>query len=819
MPLQIKKVTISNFRGISLPIQLNFYKGNKPNSVLIMGRNGSGKSSIVDAWEWFLKGGIEHLNREGVTMGDYPHKLCNGENCFMEVEFSDSVIKAAKRSFNAKKVTMPTPGGEYEQFINGNFANHPFFLRYRDLQNFVYKRQKEKYEYLAFYFGLNDFTDFQNNLQTALTRFDQLIERETKQTLDLELKVLQLINPQTQVTENSVLQRINEALELFSLRKIADLKGVKPALGSIKELIDQNQANKEELQWRNVVQTLSDLQNLKFEQPIAEELNSSFAKLKVSEESITKVFLTQLYQQGLQIIPKLNDQNVCPLCDHVYVGNLIEHVQDKHEKLQEVIDLKARLELCQRALLSNCKTLKSNLSTLLNLRDVPDENYLTEVKSKAKSIIQLCNPIITLLDTELLAHQSINIAADTLQTEVSKFTELLNDKLQKIHARIEELKEINLGSKLAEVYNQLKTLVIHYYDFELSSAKKVQLQALRTKYQTIFDELTVYITIRMQQIFNSISSDVVAFFNILEDNHAYLKKPNVVLKTDKNKAIELSIEFSGEIVMPAYKYLSESQVNSFGLAVFLASVKQFNPEFKFIVLDDVINSFDIYKRKRIINLIATYFKGYQFLVTTHDDIFFEELARAFQSWERLKFTNWDYQNGPTYLLARNYIERIEQALTEDAPTIAGQQLGQYLEWILGVLCESWKVKTEHKLSNQYTLSELFDPLKAKIITQLKKGGQVHQLVALIEEFENPIGFRNFCAHYKNAATNYTCDELKPILYKWKEIEALLYCNISKSYVTFRKAGSVESLICACGGLNLKEEKYYSENKPANVVTA
>lgn len=49
--LKIKKLTIENFRGLRLPISIDFVKGKKTTSALIYGRNGTGKSSIVDAWE------------------------------------------------------------------------------------------------------------------------------------------------------------------------------------------------------------------------------------------------------------------------------------------------------------------------------------------------------------------------------------------------------------------------------------------------------------------------------------------------------------------------------------------------------------------------------------------------------------------------------------------------------------------------------------------------------------------------------------------------------------------------------------------------
>ena len=85
--LKIKKITIENFRGLRLPVTIDFVKNSKATSTLIYGRNGTGKSSIVDAWEWLHKFYIENLSREGVLLTDLPHKASAGINSYISVDF------------------------------------------------------------------------------------------------------------------------------------------------------------------------------------------------------------------------------------------------------------------------------------------------------------------------------------------------------------------------------------------------------------------------------------------------------------------------------------------------------------------------------------------------------------------------------------------------------------------------------------------------------------------------------------------------------------------------------------------------------------
>ncbi len=50
--VEIRKIAISGFRGVNTPpLELDFKKGHSLQSMMIYGRNGTGKSSIVDAWE------------------------------------------------------------------------------------------------------------------------------------------------------------------------------------------------------------------------------------------------------------------------------------------------------------------------------------------------------------------------------------------------------------------------------------------------------------------------------------------------------------------------------------------------------------------------------------------------------------------------------------------------------------------------------------------------------------------------------------------------------------------------------------------------
>ena len=112
------------------------------------------------------------------------------------------------------------------------------------------------------------------------------------------------------------------------------------------------------------------------------------------------------------------------------------------------------------------------------------------------------------------------------------------------------------------------------------------------------------------------------------------------------KGIELAIDFYGSRQRPPHGVLSESHLNSLAIALFLAMAESFNQRIGFLLLDDVINSFDVEHRGRLAELLAEGFAEWQLIVLTHDQQFFEHLSRRAPSWRKLEFTSWSYAARP-----------------------------------------------------------------------------------------------------------------------------------------------------------------------------
>jgi hypothetical protein len=804
--LKIKKITIENFRGLRLPLDVDFVKGSKATSALIYGRNGTGKSSIVDAWEWLLNFNIENLRREGVLLTDLPHKASGGNNSYISVDFQHPSINNITATFNPKKITTPTITGEYDEFKA--FSKYPNYLRYTDLNEFICnKRKAERYEYIAKFFGLEKFSLLQDTLQAAINK--QTINLQNLQSaFDASSNTIIAITGLTAVDEATVVSFINTIAIKHKISAITTFKDAEAVKTALQKIVQTNPVAKELAEWKSFQPRQNQFYPIITAKLNCIALEKLFTDLKQNEESIKQLILSSLYELSIEIIPKLEDKSKCPVCDETFDGDLLKHITAKHNSLaalnKKKVDFDAKKSLLEKqfeGISRKIAAIEAESSSVVLAAFQTFFDDLTGINSTLPTLI-------TTLKKQLKDLTTLSISNDTAIGKID--TIISNEATSKkfVADKIAALSKDETTKTLAQDYTNISNIIDNFKSHSINKEKVAYLKSITDNLQLFFSHLTTYIQTKIQTTFTTISADVVDYFNVLENSNPDIKNPALKLITGKDKAVELEIEFVNEKITPAFKFLSESQVNSFGLSIFLAAVKHFNNDFKFFILDDVVNSFDSFKRPRVAQLIASKFNDFQVLMITHDQIFFDTVQRNFPEWQRYKFTAWDYTTGPKCKLSKNYAEEIQEYLDDDKPLTAGQTLGRYLEWILGTLNENMETPITYKIENIYTLSEFYNPLAKRFRDKLKLANSQHKLIGLFDEFETGTIFRNYCVHWKNEANQFTTEEIDAIFKKWLEIEQVIFCTSCKSFVHYEKINNIEYVRCDCGTANLKEQSLY-----------
>jgi hypothetical protein len=804
--LKVKKITIENFRGLRLPLDVDFVKGNKLTSAIIYGRNGTGKSSIVDSWEWLHNFDIENLRREGVYATDFPHKASGGNNSYISVEFQHPTINSATVKFNPKKITTPTTEGEYNEFKA--LSKYPNYLRYTDLNEFICnKRKAERYKYIAKFFGLEKFSLLQDTLQASINKQATSLQN-LQSAFDANKNAINAITGLTDVDESILIDFINTIGLKHKIPAITEFKEAESVKSALQKIVQTNPVAKELSEWKAFQAKQNSFYPISSVKENCVKLEQLFTDLKKDEENIKQLILAQLYELSIEIIPKLDDKSKCPVCDETFNGDLLSHITGKHNSLASLNKKKFEFDTKKAALEKQFDTLSRKIAAI---EAEGSKTVLSVLKSFFDDLTEINKTLPTIIKTakkQLKDLSEIKISEDSA---IQKIDDIITNEIankQTVTDRITALSKDEKTKTLAQDYNNISNIIENFRNYSINKEKVSYLKNIVDNLQLFFSQLTSFIQTKIQTTFTIISADVVDYFNILENSNPNIKNPALKLITDKDKAVELEIEFVSEKITPAFKFLSESQVNSFGLAIFLASVKHFNSDFKFLILDDVVNSFDSFKRPRVAQLIASRFSEFQVLMITHDQIFFDTVQKQFPEWQRYKFTSWDYLTGPKCKLSKNYAEEIQEYLDDDKPLTAGQTLGRYLEWILGILNENMQTPLTYKVENIYTLSEFYSPLVKRFRDKLKLANNQHKLIALFDEFESATIFRNYCVHYKNESNQFTTEEIEGIFKKWLEIEQMLFCTSCKSFVHFEKADNKEYIRCNCGTIDLKEQTHY-----------
>ncbi|NIM13875.1 MAG: AAA family ATPase, partial [Candidatus Aminicenantes bacterium] len=100
---KIKSLKIKGLRGIREELNLKLDK----NSLLLYGENGSGKSSITDAVEWFYTNRIDHLSSEEIGRSGMEALrnifLKDEEDGTIAVEFTNDKYNSERSIFYKKE--------------------------------------------------------------------------------------------------------------------------------------------------------------------------------------------------------------------------------------------------------------------------------------------------------------------------------------------------------------------------------------------------------------------------------------------------------------------------------------------------------------------------------------------------------------------------------------------------------------------------------------------------------------------------------------------------------------------------------------------
>jgi hypothetical protein len=310
----------------------------------------------------------------------------------------------------------------------------------------------------------------------------------------------------------------------------------------------------------------------------------------------------------------------------------------------------------------------------------------------------------------------------------------------------------------------------------------------------------------IKKVLKAISRDVNEFFVFL---HPDDNIDEVELIPTEERGIEFKLKRHGEEISPPLKILSEAHLNSLGICSFLSSAKYFNKTNGFLVLDDVVTSFDIEHRRPLARLLDEKFPESQFLLFTHDELWFDMLKTDLSpnNWVFKELVKWTKDDGINIKESpRSLKERITDDLNENDVPGAANKCRTLVEEILKEKCENLGVrglefktgKGNDRREASELMSALTSYLKSNETLREKESKQSFAHLRASQLITN-IGSH----HQKLTTTPLHRGDIELVLNDINEFESLFICDKCKTEPNKKYSPQYSQLKnCKCGEFKL-----------------
>ena len=755
MTERVQRLVMRAFRGIPGEMTVDFGKGD---SMVIYGDNGTGKSTIADALEWYFTGGIELLSHEGRQHAVSYVGGERGEATSVEV-FTNGTLGG--------KVVIPDERS-VETFQA--MRRETFLLRGRTLADFINKTKTEKWKALVEILGLEAIENLREDLQRARNEL-----RKLSKAGDEEVRAYRraLASGSDEVSDDMV---------LGSLQQICTMLGVDPPR-TLDQVVDPS--------WMTAVvgasaavskgsdreRLLAEIKTLSppaFDRRAVDAWNelvsSDRAKLLPRASLVREA--KRLFETGS------TDKGRCPLCGQKVDDNSL--AQSIERALADVMAASRDLESVRDSVAQLADDLEAahDLRLSIHSRAGGMELGLPAVPEMPHALPRVSVETLTPLDIDAIASAMSDLrkwdrSAGTIAGKAAPEEPSARDtQLVMLAALCQQVNAWRLAEKKATRARGALEIAERVFD------------AYQNKQKEDLTELLKQISLRVARIYSTLHPG--------EDLDAVSVEPWTA------KGIELAVEFHGSRQRPPHGVLSESHLNSLAIALFLAMAESFNEQIGFLLLDDVINSFDVEHRGRLAEILADEFSEWQLIVLTHDQPFFEHLSRRAPSWRRLEFTSWSHASGPrttqyeTTDILRDARERLDRGDTHDAAARARRALEELLQEVCEALWAPLPFR-RGQANDKREIGELLKGLRRTLKERARP--QLESLEPLLKNLEADVGAAlNVAVHASRARPGGS--EVRSALERIAALDGTWTCPECRTRVWYR--GTPDAGRCKCG---------------------
>jgi energy-coupling factor transporter ATP-binding protein EcfA2 len=802
MSVKIKNIDINGLRGIkdTLALRLN------GKSILLFGENGSGKSSITDSIEWCYTDRVSHLSGSEVDLKEALRNsnLKEDEESSLKIEYSRSILNCEKKIFYKRKKLVSEISNSTDEFdiYIKNSERENLLLRYHALRSFIENTKGEKLKYLSDVIGYSEVTKTKDVLRKAVTSIKSEIKSQNFENQVTTQKSILIDKINASVgQEKDLFEKINEIIKPLKIgSEIKSFVDIDEALEKIKK--PTNNALVLELKFlEDSKELLNSLKNeVNFFDEEYKTYYNEFETISKDVESIMQTFLAELLKAGNDVIVgKYHKEETCPLClQPKKLKELKEDIENRLKAIEESSTKKASFDKTQQTVIGFSTDRIKRLDSILS------EKIINEKSNK--KIETAVNDIKLRIDRyQKAGKEKVTSGNKIAEPDSLKLNDTDFEIISEIDNRITKINKSFENDNSTIIYSNIAAAKDAFLKIQSIAKEQKKLENQRGSLEIIYDEFIKKQKEGLENFISFFSEPINEFYQFMNPGELIHEIKIVIIgEEDELNGLTIEYDFNGKLTSPPQKYFSESHLNCFGLAFFLTSVKAFNKENKFIILDDVISSFDTTHRERFANLIFEKFSDYQIIMLTHEREWFQYVSQnAKRKGWLINEIRWSNKIG-TYIDSepKEVRELINHQLTNGLVEHLGNPIRKYLEQLLKEICYNTEVKVGFRYNdvNEKRMPyELFNELKSKIN---KHSVELKKNISIIERVACSAILGNLLSH--SNPFNPALGDLKAFWTDILELEKLFYCIEEKCAkpIALKNYDNVKKRIrCSCDNLN------------------
>jgi recombinational DNA repair ATPase RecF len=625
--IRLRKLEIAGFRGAIQPLSVDLSSACR--SIAIFGENAAGKSSLTDAIEWFYTDSVAHLWKENCKEDALRNtRIDHKVPSTVALEFSSAALNSKKSLSPQLTSSLSNKTKEFTDYLSGAQRGYErLTLRNIDILTFIVKRKGEKRQELERIIGYGALDAFREVIGSSLYKLensrDYIEARGSFQENQKEIFKIARTNISGEKELFAAAERLAEGAGLAL--QISNAESYQAALDGIQAKIHAKEKAARKSALSDSKQKCDDLSRKVEQLKISFELFlKSYAELIKSEQQLKQVKLADLLSLGKKAIEAhLVTDDTCPLClQPKDWDSLKKELEDRISKLQES---KRQYDTA----------FSQKNQCLAKLNDVVRAGHELVVNATKAAIegdflraTEQYNVSLKGLERDIEeSFAGYRPTSTEIEAASNSFVSLLGKESERLGWEEAALALSEEEQKLFDVFQAISNLRASFLKFRTAFQT---VQNFHTQIQTlskIKNDFSSIHTAALQKVLDLMSKDISRYYLTMHP------KENVddIRLTVLEDGVEFDYSFHGKRVYPPLKYLSESHLNSLGIAAFLASVSLFNKVNGFFVLDDIVTSFDANHRVRLLHLLRNEFSSWQIILLTHEPFWFELIKKEMAS--------------------------------------------------------------------------------------------------------------------------------------------------------------------------------------------